>query len=135
MIEMTSVLPVLDDVSKPFFEAAKQGKLLIQRDPVTRKPQMYPRAHVMGAIDRKPEWVEASGKGKLHSYTVVHRSVHREFASMTPFIIAIVDLDEGVRLTSWIVDMPAEALACDMPVKVVFREVQPGVTMPCFTGA
>jgi uncharacterized OB-fold protein len=134
MIEMTSVLPVQDELSKAWFEAAKEGKLLLQRDPVTKKVQMYPRAHVLGALGRTPEWVEASGKGKLHSYTTVHRSVHREFASMTPFVIALIDLEEGARVTSWVVDTPIDQLRCDMPVKAVFREIHPDVVMPCFTG-
>jgi uncharacterized OB-fold protein len=133
MTEMDSVLPVQDAVSAPWFEAAAQGKLLLQRDPVTGKPQFYPRGHVLGAPDRQPEWFEASGRGTLYTYTVVKRSLHKQFT--VPFTLAIVDLAEGVRLTSWVVDVPEAELRCDMPLKVVFREIHPGLTMPCFTRA
>jgi uncharacterized OB-fold protein len=65
----------------------------------------------------------------------VKRSVQPHFASCTPFTLAIVDLTEGARMTSWIVDIPEEQLRCDMPLKLVFREIHSGLTMPCFTKA
>lgn len=135
MIEMTSVHPVHNAISQHWFDAANRHKLLIQKDPVTDAVQMYPRARVAGFPEREPEWVEASGRGTLYSFTVVHRSIHREFASVTPFVIAIVDLEEGARITSWVVDTPIENIRCDMALKVVFREIHPGVTMPCFIEA
>ncbi len=135
MINMESVLPVHDAVSQQWFDSVVKGVLLVQRDPVTGTPQMYPRARVVGFPEREPEWFEASGRATLYSFTVVHRSIHREFAKLTPFVIGLVDLEEGVRMTSWIVDTPIEAIRCDMPLKVVFREIHPSLTMPCFTGA
>ncbi|WVT77905.1 OB-fold domain-containing protein (plasmid) [Sinorhizobium chiapasense] len=135
MIEMTSVHPVHNALSQHWFDAASKDVLLIQRDPVTGAAQMYPRARVAGFPEREPEWVEASGRGSLYSFTVVERSIHKEFAAMTPFVIAIVDLEEGARITSWIVDTPTEKIRCDMALKVVFREIHPGVKMPCFVKA
>ncbi|MCZ7889686.1 MULTISPECIES: Zn-ribbon domain-containing OB-fold protein [Agrobacterium] len=135
MIDMTSVHPVHNAVSKQWFDAAQHNTLLVQRDPATGTLQMYPRARVVGHPEREPEWIEASGRGTLYSFTVVHRSIHEEFASMTPFVIALVDLKEGVRLTSWVIDTPLENIRCDMPLKVVFREIHPGVKMPCFVEA
>lgn len=135
MIEVDSILPVKDTVSTVWFDAVAQGKLLLQRDPKTGKAQFYPRAHVVGAPEREPEWFEASGNATLYSYTVVKRSVHPQFASYVPFTLAVVDLAEGPRMTTWIVDVPEAELRCDMPLKVTFREIHPGLTMPCFTKA
>lgn len=135
MIEMTSVLPAKDATSEPWFQALKEGKLLIQRDPVSGKPQFYPRARIAGHPDRVPEWAEASGRATLYSWTVVERTVHPQFVELAPFTIAIVDLEEGVRMTSWLVDVPAEQIRCDMPLKVVFREIHVGEIFPCFTVA
>lgn len=132
-MEQTAIQPVHDEVSSVWFEAASNGKLLLQRDPETKKPQYFPRGHVLGKPGVKPEWFEASGKGKLYTYTVVKRSLHPEFSARTPFTLAIVELEEGPRMTTWIVDVPDEELRCDMPVSVVFREIHPGVIMPCFT--
>ncbi|PBB86894.1 OB-fold domain-containing protein [Mesorhizobium sp. WSM3876] len=133
MTEMDSILPVQDSVSAVWFDAVKNGKLLLQRDPVSGGAQYYPRAHVVGAPDRQPEWVEASGAGTLYSYTIVKRSVHPQFASHTPFTLAIVELAEGPRMTSWIVDVPEDEIHCDMKLTVVYREIHPGLIMPCFT--
>ncbi|MCK0198125.1 OB-fold domain-containing protein [Ancylobacter sp. 6x-1] len=135
MIEMNAILPVKDALTTPWFEAAEQERLLIQRDPTTGKVQMYPRARIAGAPEREPEWVQASGRATLYSFTVVQRSLHPQFAGLEPFVIAMVDLEEGARLTSWIVDVPLEQLRCDMLLRVVFREIHAGLTMPCFTGA
>lgn len=135
MIVTTSIIPVHNALSQAWFDAVDRGALLVQKDPVTGDIQMYPRARIAGHPDREPEWIEASGRGTLHSFTVVERSVHREFASLTPFVIALVDLEEGGRLTTWIVDTPIERIRCDMRVKVVFREIHEGLTMPCFVEA
>ncbi|RWB70004.1 OB-fold domain-containing protein [Mesorhizobium sp.] len=134
-MEHQAIIPIHNEVSAVWFEAIEQGKLLLQRDPVTGKAQYFPRPHVLGAPGRKPEWFEASGRGKIYTYTVVKRSLHPEFVKRTPFTLAIVELEEGPRMTTWIVDVPDEELECDMAVKVVFREIHPGVTMPCFTRA
>ena len=135
MIEMTSVHPVHNVLSKHWFEAASRDVLLIQRDPLTGAAQMYPRARIAGFPEREPEWVEATGRGTLYSFTVVERSIHTDVSAITPFVIAIVDLEEGARITSWVVDTPIEKIRCDMALKVVFREIHPGVKMPCFVEA
>ncbi|MFL1526252.1 Zn-ribbon domain-containing OB-fold protein [Pseudomonas sp. O230] len=127
------ILPVYDSISSVWFEGVKHGKLLIQRNPVTGSCQFYPRAHLVGLPEVQPEWIEASGKATLYTYTTVHRSVHPQFVALAPFVIGVVTLEEGVRMTAWIVDVPQERLACDIPLKVVFREVHPNLTLPCFT--
>ena len=134
-MEHSAINPSHDEVSSVWFEAAKLGKLILQRDPVTGTPQFYPRGHVLGVLDRKPEWFDASGKGTLYTYTVVKRSIHPEFSETTPFTLAIIELEEGPRMTSWIVDVPQEELKCGMPLRVVFRDIHPGLVMPCFTKA
>lgn len=135
MIEMTSILPAHNALSEHWFDAVDRDVLLLQKDPATGNVQMYPRARVVGYPDREPEWIEASGRATLHSFTVVKKSVHPEFSSLTPFVIALVDLDEGVRITSWLVDTPVENIRCDMGLKLVFREIHPGLKMPCFIEA
>lgn len=135
MTSLDGFLPVRDALSGVWFDAVAEGRLLVQRDPVTGAAQMYPRGRVAGAPEREPEWAEASGRGTLYSFTVVKRSAHREFAGLTPFVIAIVALEEGCRVTAWVVDVDEAELRCDMPLKLVFREIHEGLTMPCFTKA
>lgn len=132
-MNLTDILPVQDSDSKVWFEGVQEDKLLIQFDPVSKVYQFYPRAIVLGSPERSPEWVEASGKGKLHTFTVVERSVHPQFRDVAPFVLALVDLEEGVRITSWVVDVPLDKISIDMNLRVVFREILPGLKLPCFT--
>lgn len=128
-------LPILDSLSEPWFAAAADGRFLIQRSISTGKYQWYPRAHVVGTLATDLEWVEAAGTGKIYSFTIVRKTANAEFAVDTPYVLALVELDEGVRVSTRIVDTPFERLACDMPVKVVFNHVNDEVTLPYFTAA
>lgn len=135
MTDTFSPLPVMDSVSKPWFEAAAEGRLLIQRSTSTGKYQWYPRAHVVGTLETDLEWAEAAGTGRIYSFTIVHKTPNAEFAGETPYVLALVELDEGVRLTTRIVETPLEDIACDLPVTVVFSQVTDGVTLPYFKAA
>lgn len=63
----------------------------------------------------------------------MHRTPNPEFAGKAPYVFAIVELDEGVRMSARIVGTPHEQLACDMPVRVVFTTLEDGTTVPNFT--
>jgi len=134
MSEKAKPLPVFDEISRAWFAAAAEGKLLIQRSRSTGRFQFYPRAHSLGTLLADLEWIEASGRGRLHTFTVVERTANPEFAEDCPYILAIVALEEGPLVTTRIVDIPANALWCDMPVRVVFRDLADGIVAPFFTG-
>lgn len=129
------LLPIQDELSRVWWEAARNGELLIQRCPVTGKYQFYPRRHSIYAPGVEPEWVRAKGTGTLYSYSVVHRAFNPGFENATPYVFAIVRLDEGPHLTANIVDVPFDHLRCDMPVRVVFTPVSDEITLPNFTAA
>jgi uncharacterized OB-fold protein len=129
-------LPILDSRSRVFFDAAAEGKLLIQRCASCGVHQFYPRAHCTRCFAPDPDWVEASGRGALHTFSIVHRTPNEEFAEDCPYVFAIVELEEGVRMTANLVDVDLRDLRCDMPVQVVFRESPDGsITLPQFTSS
>lgn len=134
MKDYSNILPVQDSVSEKWFKAVSEGKLLLQKSPNTGKVFYYPRSCVPGEPGITPNWIQASGFGTLYSYTVVERSSHLEFSDLTPFVLAMVDLEEGPRMTTWLVDLAVEDIRCDMPVKLVFKETINGLVMPCFSG-
>ena len=125
--------PIKDQRSEEWFAAAAQSRLLIQRCVVCERFQFYPRRHCAACLAPDPEWVQARGTGRLHTYSVVHRTPNAEFAGDAPYVFAIVALDEGVRMSARVVETPHEQLACDMPVRVVFTTGEDGVTYPNFT--
>jgi uncharacterized OB-fold protein len=134
MSEYVKPLPVLgDDLSRAYWEAAREGRLLVQRCRACGEHQFYPRRHCVHCFAPDPEWVEAKGTGRLHTFSVVHRTATPGFAEEVPYVFGIVELDEGPRLTVNVVDTPLEELRCDLPVRVVFTRVTDELALPDVT--
>lgn len=81
------------------------------------------------------EWIEASGKGKIYSYTVVRQHPHPFFQERLPYAYAIIELEEGVRLISNVLTDDVESLACEMPVTVDFEDIDDTLALPVFRPA
>ena len=122
--------PLPDALTRPYWDAAAEGRLLVQRCEACGEHQWYPRAHCVACGAGEPAWVEAAGTGRLHTFSVLHKTPNPEFAADLPYVLAIIELDEGVRVSANVVDVDHDALACDLPVRVVFVD-----GLPCFTGA
>jgi uncharacterized OB-fold protein len=134
MTELTKPTPILDNLSREWFEAAAEGRFLIQRRGHDGGYQWYPRAHALGTLDTDVEWVEASGRGVVHTFSVAYRSGNEEFAEDCPYVLAIIELEEGPRVSSRVVDVDPEEVRCDMPVQVTFRQ-EGEVFLPYFVPA
>jgi len=121
-------LPRPDNVSKPFWEAASRGELLIQRCPSGHR-QFYPRA-VCRVCGSDPEWERASGRGTVHTFTVIRQNHARPFRDELPYVVAMVELDEGVRMMGNITDCAIDQVRIGMPVEVHMVQAEPGVGVP-----
>lgn len=117
-----------------FFSAAREGKLMIQRCPSCGEHQFYPRTICSRCGSPDVEWVEASGRGSVHTFTVIHQNRMPGWADELPYVVAIVELEEGPRMTSNVVDCDPGDVRIDMPVEVVFRS-EGGHTLPRFRPA
>jgi uncharacterized OB-fold protein len=122
--------PVLDDLSRPYWEGAREGKLLLQRCVSCRRHQFYARPFCLSCKHSELEWVEATGKSTLHTFSVVHQTADRAFAEEVPYVFAVVELSEGPRLTVDVVDTPVERLRCGLPVRIVFTDLGGDVVVP-----
>ena len=124
-------LPQPTPESQPFFDALKQRRLLIQRCTDCGNAYYYPRPFCPACLSSAVEWEQASGKGKLYSFVINHRAAP---GFVAPYIIAVVELDEGPRMMSNLVDVePDPAMVrCEMPVEIVFDEVDEDFTLPRF---
>jgi uncharacterized OB-fold protein len=78
------------------------------------------------------EWVRLSGKGTVYSYIVSHQAIHPALTGLVPHGVVTVELDEGLRLTSNLVNCPVEELAIGLPVEVVFEKADETITLPKF---
>lgn len=121
--EYRKPLPTMTRWSAPFWEGCKRGELLIQKCQDCQMLNFYPKLYCAGCLSSNMEWVKASGRGKIYSYMTVYAFQPTEFAEDVPYVVAIVELDEGVRMMSNIVSCPPDDVHCDMKVEVVFEKV------------
>ena len=119
--------PDTNPETKPFFDAAAQGKLVLPRCVDTKKFIWYPRGispFTFGAV----EWVEVSGKGKIYTYSTMERA-------NPPYCIAYVELAEGPKMMTNIVGCDLATVKIGMDVKLTFIDTENGPPMPFFTPA
>jgi uncharacterized OB-fold protein len=133
MSEYTKPLPKPSPVSAPFWESAHRHELKLQYCAACKAFIYYPRNRCPSCFSEDLEWQPVSGRGKVYSYTVVRRASARSFAD-GPYVLAIVQLDEGPRITTNIVAAP-EQVNVDMPVSVYFDDVTPERTLVKFKPA
>jgi uncharacterized OB-fold protein len=120
-----------DSDSRPYWEGLAQGELRIQHCNACSKAVFYPRLICPHCHADQLSWIAASGKGTIYSYTVAHQGFG-PFAADVPFVIAIVELEEGARMMSRIVDAPRERVAVGAAVRVTFESVGEDLTLPYF---
>jgi uncharacterized OB-fold protein len=118
--------PHVSPETKPFFDAAAQGRLSIKKCSACGQPHHYPRALCPFCGSERTEWVPASGRGTIYSYSVMRRVP-------TPYAIAYVTLDEGVTMMTNIVDCDLDTLRIGQQVQVTFKPTDGGPPVPMFT--
>ena len=133
MSEYFKPLPKPSLTSRPFWEAARKHELKLQQCGKCSQFIYYPRERCPNCFSDNLAWQKVSGRGKLYSYTTVYRASTRSFAD-APYVLAIVELAEGPRLTTNIV-APPESVRVEMPVQVFFDDVTPDHTLVKFKPA
>jgi uncharacterized OB-fold protein len=118
--------PPVNPENKPFFDAAREGQLLLGKCSSCGGLHYYPRAICPFCFNEKIQWVEAKGKGTLYSYSVMRRVP-------VPYAIAYVTLDEGVTMLTNMVDCDLDRLRIGDAVRLVFKAAEGGEMIPMFT--
>jgi len=126
-------LPLIDSESAPFWQAAREGCLLIMHCRACDRPYFYPRRYCPRCWSAETEWRQASGRGTVYSYSVVHQNPAPPFRDWAPYAVLLVDLDEGVRvMANWDRSAGLERLAVGLPVAVTFEAITDEVSLPRF---
>ena len=125
-------LPSNDTLTKPFWDATKEGRLIIPRCNTCSRLFFYPREVCPHCFSTDLGWQEVSGKGRVYSYTHVRQSAHPYFQSANGHIYAIVQLEEGPKIPSGIVGCEPEEVYVDMPVSVAFDVITEDFTLVKF---
>jgi uncharacterized OB-fold protein len=121
--------------SRPYWDALREGRLMIQQCAACGKLRHYPRPVCDGCYSMETTWRQMSGRGTVHSWTVAHHPFHPGFKSELPYVLVTVDLDEGVRMLAQLRGVEPDALAVGLPVTMVAERVTDELTLPVFVSA
>ena len=118
----------------PFWDAAQREELLLPYCASCERFFFYPRTICPGCGARDVTWRPSAGVGTVYTFCIQHRSGLPGFRDATPFVTAIVELDEGPRLTTILVDVAPDpaSIACGMRVEVAFTSLEDGHVLPVF---
>lgn len=125
-------LPLADDDTRPYWEAAARGELAMQRCASCRRFRFPPRPMCPACRSFEAEWVSVSGRGTVASFVVAHGPVLPAFAARVPYGVVLVELaeDPQLRVVGNLLDVPVAELRIGMSVTVAFEAIADGVTLP-----
>jgi uncharacterized OB-fold protein len=125
------VPPIADTFSQAWWDACRQRRLLVRRCHGCAALHFPPRRACPVCWSEDVSWHEVSGRGTIYSYSVVRENDLPAFRDAVPYVVAVVQLDEGPRLMTTIIESPSDALAVDAPVEVSFVD-RGAWTFPAF---
>ena len=132
MADYTGYLPQPTPETQPYFDALKNHTLMIQRCDACARAYFYPRPFCPDCFSFDTEWFQASGRGTLYSFVINYRPPPGFGAE--PYVIAVVELEEGPRMMTNLVGVEPDPdeISCDMPVEIVYDDVTDEITLPKF---
>ena len=129
----TKALPQPTPLSAPYWQAAREGRLVVQRCAACGHAQFYPRSLCTRCASERLAFSECSGRGRVRSFTVIRRAVSAAYEPELPYVVALIELAEGPTLMSNVVGCAPEALRIGAAVRVRFDAWTPELTVPVFT--
>jgi uncharacterized OB-fold protein len=131
MSELRFDLPVVDATTQPYWDGLAEGVLRIKRCDGCGRSHFYPRPFCPHCWSERVVWQDTSGYGTLYTFSVVRANDLPPFGKRVPYVAAVVQLDEGPRVMTNLVDCEIDEVWIGMPVEAVFREVD-GLTLAYF---
>ena len=122
--------PDMDDLAVQFYAECAKGRLCFQRCRACQTWRHLPRHGCAGCGSPDWEWSPSTGRGRVFSWTVTHQAPYPGLA--TPYVVAVIELEEGVRMAAGLRDVAPDALALDMPVEVEMVSVNEIASVPFF---
>ncbi len=124
--------PIPDAESAAFWAGTVDGTLLVQECSVCGQRQLYGRSLCTNCHAAALTWVPTNGMGTIYSRTIIRQNPSRSFRPMIPFVVALIDLDDGPRLMSNVIGTPAEDVHIGDRVRVLFEKVSDEASLPLF---
>nr|WP_245180338.1 Zn-ribbon domain-containing OB-fold protein [Cupriavidus sp. LEh25] len=124
--------PVANADSQVYWDAARERRLVIRRCKACGELHFMPRYLCPSCWSDDLEWIDAAGTGRVHSFSVIRRASDPAFASRVPYVIALIELDEGPRMMANILGENALAVGVGDAVRVTFEDRGDGALIPQF---
>ena len=123
--------------AKPYWDGLREQKLMLPKCQDCGHCFFYPRVVCPHCHSRRIGWVQSTGRGRLFSFEISYQPLNKAFKVKPPYVLAMVELEEGPRLLSNLVGIAPdpELIRCDMPVEVVFEKLNDEFTVPLFKPA
>ena len=128
-------LPTPSHESQPYWDSCRQHALALQKCAGCGAFRFPPGPICPECWGRSFAWQPVSGRGTVYSFCVYRRLYHPGFAADMPYVLAVITLEEGPRLLSNVIGCAPEAVRCDMPVELVYRDATDAITLPLFRPA
>ena len=128
-------LPTPDAETRPFWDATREGRFLIRHCLECGKYHFYPRPFCPNCWSERVEWAEATGRAVLYTYSIVVSNDLPPFNERVPYVAAVVDLEEGPRVMTNVVDCEFADLRVGMPVEVDYLAISDDITIAVFKPA
>ncbi len=125
-------LPTPSVETEAYWEACREHRLVIQHCTGCDTWRHYPRPMCPHCHSTAFEWDEATGRGVIHSYTVAHHAFHPYWEDKTPYVVATIELEEGVRVVSDMVELDPADVAIGLRVEVIFEDLSDEISLPRF---
>lgn len=132
MTEYTKPLPVMEGLAGEFYGWCKEEDLHFQKCTSCDTFRHVPREMCAECNSFEWEWARSTGRGTVYTWVVVNRALHPAFSRDAPYADVVVEMEEGVRLLSTVVDCPPEELEIGMPVELTYDPVTEDITLPRF---
>lgn len=127
--------PAMEIDTAPYWEACRRHELRTQRCLDCGTYRFPPRAICYNCGSFKAEWARTSGRGKIYSWVVPHHPVHPATKELVPYAVVLVELEEGPRMITHIVDCQWGEIYAEMPVELVWEDVDEDLSLPKFRRA
>ena len=128
-MDLTKPYPTPTPTTAPFWDGLRDERVMIQRCADCGTWVFYPRSNCSNCLGPNLNWHEVSGEGKIHTFTVTRQPTSPHFADEVPQLIAMIELNEGVRLTTTLVENDPDQIAVGAAVKPVFDHVSEDITL------
>jgi uncharacterized OB-fold protein len=117
-------MPVPTPTTQPFWDGLRQHQVWLQYSPSSDRWVFYPRVLAPGTLSDDLEWREVSGEGTLYTFTIARRPTAPPWADSGPQLLAVVQLDEGPRVSTELVNVEPEQIKIGMRVRPVFADTE-----------